>query len=122
MISSLRPKYIHLINNYKNVLLQRNNYLRQIKYENKPIQMLDIWDEQLAELSYNIYEFRKYYINKISEKINVIHNNITKSGKVNEKIKIEYISDVNEKNKIKNKIINNREQDIKRGFTSIRNT
>jgi recombinational DNA repair ATPase RecF len=35
MISQLRPNYIHLLNTYLKVLEQRNNYLKQIKYENK---------------------------------------------------------------------------------------
>ena len=117
MISSLRPKYIHIMNKYKNVLLQRNNYLRQIKFENKPKDMLDIWDEQLVELAYSIYEYRNYYINKILEKINVIHKNITKSGKVKEEIKIEYNSDGKNKQELVKKLKHIRELDIKRGFT-----
>ena len=60
MISSLKPNYIHLLNLYNKTLEQRNNYLRQIKYENKNPQMLDIWDEQLSEYAVNIYEYRKY--------------------------------------------------------------
>ena len=79
MIISLRPKYIHLMNNYKNALNQRNNYLRQIKFENKSEAMLDIWDEQISELSYYIYEYRDMYIRKFAQKINIIHKNITKS-------------------------------------------
>ena len=35
MISSLRPNYLHLLNSYNKILEQRNNYLRQIKLENK---------------------------------------------------------------------------------------
>ena len=91
MISSLRPNYLHLLNSYNKVLEQRNNYLRQIKLENKNPAMLDIWDEQLAEYSYKIFEYRKYFIEKISEKIDVFHNLITKSGKP-EEISIKYIT------------------------------
>ena len=81
MISSLRPNYIHLLNSYNKILEQRNNYLRQIKLENKDPNMLDIWDLQLSEYSYKIYTYRKYFIDKFSEKIEDIHNLITKSGK-----------------------------------------
>ena len=35
MISQLRPMYVHILNKYKKTLEQRNNYLKQIKYENK---------------------------------------------------------------------------------------
>ena len=116
MISSLRPNYIHLLNNYNKILEQRNNYLRQIKMENKSPKMLDIWDEQLSEYSFKIYEYRKYFIEKFSNKIENIHNLITKSGK--EKIKIKYIS--NSKNKISflENLKKSREIDIKRGYTA----
>ena len=49
MISSLKPNYLHLLNVYNKAIEQRNNYLRQIKLENKPKELLDIWDEKLAE-------------------------------------------------------------------------
>lgn len=116
MISSLKPKYIHLLNLYNKTLEQRNNYLRQIKYENKNPQMLDIWDEQLSEYSYNIYEYRKYYIEKISEKIEVFHNLITKSGK--EDIKIKYISNSKNKESFLENLRKSRSIDINRGFTA----
>ena len=72
MISSLRPNYLHLLNSYNKILEQRNNYLKQIKLENKNPAMLDIWDEQLAEYSFKIYEYRKYFIEKISTEASTI--------------------------------------------------
>ena len=47
MISQLRPLYIHLLSQYNKILEQRNNYLKQIKYENKNKKNLENWDEQL---------------------------------------------------------------------------
>lgn len=117
LISSLRPNYIHLLNSYNKTLEQRNNYLRQIKLENKNPNMLEIWDEQLAEYSCKIYEYRKYFIEKISERIEVIHNSITKSGK--ESIKIKYISNSKDKISFLENLKKSREIDIKRGFTAI---
>lgn len=117
LISSLRPNYIHLLNSYNKTLEQRNNYLRQIKLENKNVNMLEIWDEQLAEYSYKIYEYRKYFVEKISERIEVIHNSITKSGKEN--IKIKYISNSKDKKSFLENLKKSRDIDIKRGFTAI---
>lgn len=116
MISSLKPNYIHLLNTYNKTLEQRNNYLRQIKYESKNPSMLDIWDEQLSNYSYKIYEYRKYFIEKISEKIEVFHNLITKSGK--EDIKIKYITNSKDKNTFFENLKKSRDIDIKRGFTA----
>ena len=117
MISSLKPNYIHLLNDYNKILEQRNNYLRQIKYENKNPSLLDIFDEQVAEYSFKIYEYRKYFIEKIAERIELIHNTITKCGK--ESIKIKYISNSKDKNSFLENLKKSRNIDIKRGYTAI---
>ena len=57
MISSLKPTYLHLLNDYNRVLEQRNIYLKQIVKEGKSIELLDIFDEQLADLGYQIFEY-----------------------------------------------------------------
>ena len=116
MIISLKPNYIHLLNTYNKALEQRNNYLRQIKIENKSINMLDIWDETLSEYSYKIFEYRKYFIDKFSEKLEVFHNLITKSGK--EEIKIKYISNGRDRESYLENLRKSRQVDIKRGFTA----
>ena len=116
MISSLRPNYIHLLNTYNKALEERNNYLRQIKFENKNLNMIDIWDEQLSEYSYKIYEYRKLFIEKIENYIEEFHKMITKSGK--EIIKIKYISNGKDKKTFLENLKKTREIDIKKGFTS----
>ena len=116
MISSLRPNYLHLLNSYNKVLEQRNNFLRQIKLENKNPAMLDIWDEQLSEYSFKIYEYRKYFIEKIANSIEDIHSLITKCGK--EDIKIKYISNSKNKESFLENLKKSRAVDIKRGFTA----
>lgn len=116
MISSLKPNYLHLLNIYNKALEQRNNYLRQIKYENKNPNLLDVWDEQLSEYSYKIYEYRKYFIEKISEKMGDFHSLITKSGK--EDIKIKYISTSKDQKSFLENLKKSRDIDIKRGYTA----
>ena len=116
MISSLKPNYIHLMALYKNALAQRNNYIKQIKLEHKPENMLDIWDEQLADLSFSIYEYRKYYMDKFVEKVNSIHKKITKCGE-SEEISIKYYSDGKNRDEFLKKIHAERESDIKKGYT-----
>ena len=56
MISQLRPMYVHLVNQYNKTLEQRNIYLKQIKYDGKPIENLEIWDNQIVNLGTKIYE------------------------------------------------------------------
>ena len=69
MISQLKPNYMHNLNLYLKTLEQRNNYLRQIREENKDEKLLEIWDEKLAEYAFIISKYRNEYIEKIKEKI-----------------------------------------------------
>lgn len=118
-ISQLKPAYLYNLNQYLKTLEQRNTYLRQIKYENKPIEMLEIWNEKISELSEKIYEERKEYIKKIKDKIYKIHKNVTNN---NEEIEIKYISSFNNKYEFIESLKKNIEIDLKRGYTSLRYT
>ena len=114
-ISQLRPNYVYNLNMYLKALEQRNNYLKQIKYENKKEDFLDIWDEKIAEYAEIIYKYRLEFIKKIKEKIKSVHSVITEN---NEVIDIEYVSDFDSKENFLNKLKNNRKLDITKGFTT----
>ena len=116
MISQLRPMYVHVLNKYNKTLEQRNNYLKQIKYENKPIEMLDIWDEQLVDLGTKIFIYRKEFLEKINRKIKNIHL-ITTQNK--EDIEIKYKSNIIDENKYLEELKKKRNIDIQKGYTSI---
>lgn len=77
MISQLRPKYVYCLNMYLKTLEQRNYYLKQITEENKSPELLEIWDEKLAEYGSQVYEYRNEFIKKVKEKIDNIHKQIT---------------------------------------------
>ena len=113
MISQLRPNYMHLLTLYKQTLEQRNNYLKQIKFENKPENMLDIWDEKLVDYGIKIYEYRNEFIEKIQKKIKNIHFNITQEK---ENIEIKYFSDASTRQNFINELKSKRKLDIIKGF------
>lgn len=114
IISQLRPAYVFNLNNYMEVLKQRNNYLKQIKFENKPKDMLDVWDIKLAEYAEVINLYRQEFMKKIEEKIVPIHNTVTQNK---EHIEIKYISNFENKEKFLKKTAESRELDIIKGFT-----
>lgn len=115
MISQLKPNYMYAINLYSNVLEQRNNYLRQIREENKDENLLDIWDEKLAEYAITIYKYRNEYMNKVKEKIKKIHAEITNQK---EEIEIEYNSECKTKDEYLKLLKERRKLDIIKGFTT----
>jgi DNA replication and repair protein RecF len=100
---------------YLKTLEQRNNYLRQIANEHKSTELLDIWDEKLAEYANEVFLYRNEFIKKIKEKIPQIHNNITADK---EELKIKYISDCEDKEKYKDELKKSRASDIERGYTT----
>lgn len=113
LIGQLKPSYIYNINQYMNTLEQRNTYLKQIKQTNKSEEMLEIWNEKLNDYAQKIYNERKKYIDKIKEKITKIHSKIT-NGR--EEIKLEYISNYDEK--YLEKLRESKKIDILRGYTN----
>ena len=115
MISQLRPNYMHILNSYLKTIEQRNKYLRQIKEERKDENLLDIWDEKLAEYAIKICEYRQEFIEKITSKIEKIHNNITNEK---EKIEIEYITECKNKENYLKLLKERRKLDIIKGFTT----
>ena len=115
MIGQLRPNYVYNLNMYLKTIEQRNNYLRQIKEENKPEEMLEIWDEKLADYGEKIFNYRNEFIEKISEKINKIHGEITENK---EKLKIDYISNCEDKENYLKLLKERRKLDIIKGFTT----
>ena len=115
MISQLRPNYMHILNLYIKTMEQRNNYLRQIKEEHKDENLLEIWDEKLAEYAIKIYEYRKEFIEKIIKKLDIIHKNITNGE---EQIELEYVTECDSKEKYLKLLKERRKLDIIKGFTT----
>ena len=117
MISSLKPNYMYLLNRYNKVLEQRNVFLKKIKFENCNMEFLDILDNQLSDLSFKIYTYRKYFVEKINENIKVFHKMITKCGQ-EEEINIKYITNGTNEEKYLESLKKSRDIDLKRGYTA----
>ena len=75
MIGQLKPRYLYNLSMYNKTLEQRNSFLKN-KVEND--EMLEIWDEKLYEYGKIINNYRNDFIKKISQKIQSIHDKITK--------------------------------------------
>lgn len=115
MISQLKPNYMHILGLYNKTIEQRNKYLRQIREQNKDENLLDIWDEKLVDYAVRIYQYRKEFIDKISEKIVDMHSKITQNK---ESIRIEYVSECENKEGLDRLIKSRRKLDIIKGFTT----
>ncbi len=115
MIGQLRPKYVYILNLYLKTLEQRNNYLRQIREDNKSENMLEIWDEKLAEYAENICKYRSEFIQKLNNEIKKIHPKVTEN---NEKLEIKYITECNDREEYVKLLKQRRKLDIIKGYTT----
>lgn len=113
LISQLRPKYLHIYNSYLKTLEERNNYLKNIENQNQDL--LEIWDERLAEYGHQVYKYRSEFIEKIRNKIIDIHKSITNNK---EEISIKYKSDCENKEEFMNLLKSRRKLDIIKGYTT----
>ncbi len=124
----ISPSYYENYLNYRRALKQRNNYLKDLNRDNlrdnkTNLDMLDIWDEQIANYGSNIINQRKVFIDKLDNISNKIHSGITENR---EKLRLKYepnIDFLDDKEKQKDLFLNllfeKRNKDIENKTTSI---
>ena len=110
LISQLKPKYLHELNQYNKILEQRNAILKS-----KKIDTIDIWNEQLATQTEKINQYRREYINKLQEKLETIHPGLTNQK---ETIKITYKTRFKDKESFIQILEQNKTIDLLRVYTS----
>jgi len=110
LISQLKPKYLHELNEYNKILEQRNAVLKS-----KKIETIDVWNEQLANQTEKIYNYRKEYINKLQKKLETIHPGLTDNKEV---IEIKYKTRFKDKETFLEILNENKNLDLLRGYTS----
>ena len=101
--------YVSLLANYKKVLDQRNNLLRQIGFDKSKIDMLPVWDEQMVNYGVRVMERRRSFLKELGEIISGIHRSLT-GGK--EEIRVVYEPDT-EPEQFAAALLESRERDKK---------
>lgn len=107
--------YYSDLSSYNKIVNQRNNQLKGISFNPKSIDMLDIWDMQLAEYACKIIKKRETFIDQINVIIQEIHSNLT-SGK--ESLRLIYEKNVSVE-EIKEELIRRRDTDLRYQNTSV---
>ena len=120
-ISQLSKRYILILNQFNNLLKQRNEYLKNIRNSLMDKDYMLILNQKFAELAYQIYNFRNDFIVEINKRIKDIYKSIINI----DNIEIKYITDVklNDKeimiNEIKDRLDKNYDKEILYGNTLI---
>lgn len=80
-IGQIYPSYLFDLSQYQKILLQRNNYLKQL---NEPASgadpMLEVWNEQLVRFGIKIMKKRQSFIKKLQRWAENIHASLTNRG------------------------------------------
>ena len=114
-LCQLNKIYYSNLSTYNKILNQRNSLLKQISFDKNQIDMIDVWDNQLADYGIKIIKDRNNFINMINEIIFDIHKKLT-SGKEN--LVVRYDKDVEEDNFL-NELSDKRQLDIRYQSTQI---
>ena len=69
--------YLHYLTNYNKTLLQRNNLLKQISFNSKLLNTLNIWDSKLVEYGKRVINTRKSFILRLNELVYEVHKSLT---------------------------------------------
>ncbi|MFD0898390.1 DNA replication/repair protein RecF [Loigolactobacillus binensis] len=86
----MSPKYLYNSSQYKQVLRQRNQYLKQLKYKQATDQVfLEVLSDQLATFGSAIIQQRLDFLTKLEGWAQVLHHDISKGR---EKLTFSYVS------------------------------
>lgn len=93
LLVQVHPHYYHQLQVYNKLIQQRNHILKNMRESNSmDYLMLSIWDEQIVEISVDIYALRLSLIKEISQIASDYHDKISN---LNEKVSIKYVSSLN---------------------------
>ena len=90
-IGQISKEYLYNVQNYKKILKQRNDLLKNLQSGSQDLTLLDIITEQLIEYMEKIVLKRKAFIHQINEIAQGIYQDLSD---VNQRFKLEYIPSV----------------------------
>ncbi|AEV94343.1 DNA replication/repair protein RecF [Pediococcus claussenii] len=90
----MSPKYLYNSSQYRSVLKQRNQYLRQLQFKEHPdLVYLDVLTEQLAAFGAEIVFQRIAFLKKLEKWSQVIHNEISQGQEI---LRFQYVMPLKE--------------------------
>ncbi len=113
-LSQLDKVYLNNLSNYNKTLNQRNALLKEMSYQEKGQELLDILDLQLVQYGNKIMDSRSEFVDKINKIISDIHYKLTGGA---EKIRITYEKNTGEI-PFERALEKNREKDIRMRSTT----
>ena len=66
-LSQMERLYLYQLTNYNKILIQRNNLLKQIRFQNNLIDTLEAWDIQLVKYGSEVIKYREKFIKHLGK-------------------------------------------------------
>lgn len=115
-VSQLWPKYMSLLGRYRRAVTQRNSVIKDVRFHASLIDMVDVYDREIATLGAAIIKYRLRYIELIKKFADEIYHGLS-SGK--EVITIDYSEAELTPEQLYERLISARDEDILNGTTSV---
>ncbi len=114
-IGQIYPAYIGILKNYARAVTQRNKIIKDYRYDASLSVMLDVFEEEIAQNGQKIIDFRKKYVDVITNFLPELYGGIS-NGK--EFLETKYINSY-QNDDLLEQLKNARKEDMFSGVTSI---
>ena len=114
-IGQIFPQYIEILRDYLRAVKQRNEIIKNLRYDSTAGIMLDSFEETIAEKGEIIKDYRKKYVLLLNDNLFSIYNGLS-SGR--EEIYLSYF-EKNGEMPLKDTLIEKRKEDVFTGKTSV---
>ena len=76
-LCQFKPYYAKLLTDYNKILIQRNSLLKELKFNNRNYEFLEIWNENMAQQTTLIINERIKYLKKLAETSSFIYSGLS---------------------------------------------
>ena len=114
-IGQLNPYYIEILRNYTRAVTQRNQLIKEYRYDATVGIMLDVFEDEIAENGKKLILYRKKYIDKLNNYLPNVYRGIS-CGK--EELETRYLCKTDE-NELRDALFDSRKEDMFSSVTSV---
>ena len=112
-IGQIYPTYIKILKDYTRAVVQRNQIIKDYKYDSTLSVLLDVFEAEIAENGVKIINLRKRYLNALDEFLPNLYDGISKGKEI---LETKYISNISDN--LLEELKNTRKEDMYSGVTS----
>jgi DNA replication and repair protein RecF len=113
-IGQIYPTYIKILKDYTRAVVQRNQIIKDYKYDSTLSVLLDVFEAEIAENGVKIINLRKRYLNALDEFLPNLYDCISKGKEI---LETKYISNISDN--LLQELKNSRKEDMYSGVTSV---